>query len=254
VEGRTNDESCQIREVTKQEGLCANPFLPGERTRTSLFARLCYVVRSAPTAVSGFSSSVFVFAMLVVHPASLCDVCLDPYIISEPANSPHAIACGHIFCLTCLRNLSPSACPLCRKAFQPDRVKKLHVAGPPELDGAAEEMIEAEAAQLLQRVVLASSEDVPDVEIIEVVTKVEEWFSNNSADDNSHRPLRAALAALQRHKALQESNERDHAEYRRVRRELKAYRRNAHQDSKTSRAVEESLLGRIDEIENNHAL
>jgi hypothetical protein len=59
------------------------------------------------------------------------------------------------------------------------------VAGPPELDGAAEEMIEAEAAQLLQRVVLASSEDVPDVEIIEVVTKVEEWFSNNSADDNS---------------------------------------------------------------------
>ena len=142
--------------------------------------------------------------MLVVHPASLCDVCLDPYIISEPANSPHAIACGHIFCLTCvlpcrtpqfavntlsvsrcLRNLSPSACPLCRKAFQPDRVKKLHVAGPPELDGAAEEMIEAEAAQLLQRVSLASGEDVPDVEIIDVITEVEEWLSSNSADDNS---------------------------------------------------------------------
>ena len=205
MEGTTNDESCQIREVTKQEGFWANPFLPGEQTRTSLLARLCYVVRSASTAVSGFSSSVFVFAMLVVHPASLCDVCLDPYIISEPANSPHAIACGHIFCLTCvpsyrtpqiavntpcsalrcLRNLSPSACPLCRKAFQSDRVKKLHVAGPPELDGAAEEMIEAEAAQLLQRVALASGEDVPDIEIIEVVTEVEEWFSNNSADDNS---------------------------------------------------------------------
>ncbi|KAF8547679.1 hypothetical protein OG21DRAFT_1490004 [Imleria badia] len=179
--------------------------------------------------------------MLVVHPASLCDVCLDPYIIStEPANSPHAIACGHIFCLACLRNLSPSACPLCRKSFQPDRVKKLHVAGPPELDGATEATIEAEATQLLQRVALVSGDDVPDVEIIEVVTEVEEWLSSNSADDNSHRPLRVSLAALQRYKALQERNERDHAEYRRVRRELKAYRRNAHQDSKTSRAVEES--------------
>ncbi|KAG1813680.1 uncharacterized protein BJ212DRAFT_1366533 [Suillus subaureus] len=41
--------------------------------------------------------------MLVVHPASCCDVCLDLYSISsEPANSPHAIACGHIFCLTCV--------------------------------------------------------------------------------------------------------------------------------------------------------
>ncbi|KAG1725647.1 hypothetical protein EDB19DRAFT_1754539 [Suillus lakei] len=40
--------------------------------------------------------------MLVVHPAS-CDVCLDPYSVSsQPANSPHAIACGHIFCLTCV--------------------------------------------------------------------------------------------------------------------------------------------------------
>ena len=64
------------------------------------------------------------------------------------------------------------------------RVKKPHVEGPLELDGVAEEMIEAEATQLLQRVLLASG-DVPDVEIIEVVTEVEEWFSNNSADDNS---------------------------------------------------------------------
>lgn len=189
--------------MTKREGI-ARTLIPDE-LKTSLFARLCYVVISASTAVSGFSPSVFVFAMLVVHPASLCDVCLDPYIISsEPANSPHVIACGHIFCLACvpptghlrsslthylalrcLRNLSPNACPLCRKAFQPDRIKKLHVAGPPELDGAAEETIEEEATQLLQRVALVSGEDVPDVEIIEVVTQVEEWFSNNSADDDS---------------------------------------------------------------------
>ncbi|KAF8548733.1 hypothetical protein OG21DRAFT_1489144 [Imleria badia] len=214
--------------------------------------------------------------MFVVHPATLCDVCFNPYIIgsSEPANSPHAIVCGHIFCLTCLRNISPSACPLCRKSFQPDRIRKLHVAGPPELDGAA--TIDAGATQLLQCVALVSGEDVSDVEVIEVVTEVEEWLSSNSAEDNSvalelvlahgngimmtggpaslHRPLRAALAALRRYKALQERNERDHAEHRRVYHELAAYRRNAHQDPQTSRAVEESLLGRIDEIESSYAL
>ncbi|KAG8221493.1 hypothetical protein J3R82DRAFT_1706 [Butyriboletus roseoflavus] len=170
--------------MTKRKGI-ARTLTPDEQ-RTSLFARLCYVVISASTAISGFSSSVFVFAMLVVHPASLCDVCLDPYTItSEPANSPHVIACGHIFCLACLRNLSPSACPLCRKAFQSDRVKKLHVAGPPELDGAAEETIVEQATQLLQRIAVVSGEDVPDIEIIVVVTEVEEWLSNNSTDDES---------------------------------------------------------------------
>ncbi|KIK98624.1 hypothetical protein PAXRUDRAFT_823669 [Paxillus rubicundulus Ve08.2h10] len=193
--------------------------------------------------------------MLVVHPASLCDVCLDPYIISpEPTNSPHAIACGHIFCLTCLRNLSPSACPLCRKSFQPDRVKKLHVAGPPELGDAAEEAIGGQANELLQRVALVSGEDTPDTEIIDVVTDVETWLSEHSSDPDSYKPLRAAVATLQRYKALQDQNQREHMEYRRARRELKAYRRNADQDSKTSRAVEESLLNKIDEMREEHAL
>ncbi|KIJ62290.1 hypothetical protein HYDPIDRAFT_114784 [Hydnomerulius pinastri MD-312] len=193
--------------------------------------------------------------MLVVHPASLCDVCLDPYSISsEPANSPHAIACGHIFCFTCLRNLSPSACPLCRKAFQPDRVKKLHVAGPPELDGAAEEALEAQAHLLLQRVALVSGDDVPEDEIVDVVTDVDQWLSSQSNDPNSHRPIRAAVAALQRHKALQDQNLRDTAECRRARRELKISKRNAEHDHKTSRAVEESLLSRIHEIEHEHAM
>ena len=59
------------------------------------------------------------------------------------------------------------------------------MAGPPELDGAAEETIEEEATQLLQRVALVSGEDVPDIEIIEVVTEVEEWLVNNSVEVNS---------------------------------------------------------------------
>lgn len=110
------------------------------------------------------------------------------YILSHvrtPYRTPQIVLNTPWLSHRCLRNLSPSACPLCRKAFQPDRVKKLHVAGPPELDGAAEETIVQEATQLLQRVTLVSGEDVPDVEIIEVVTEVEEWLSNNSTDADS---------------------------------------------------------------------
>ena len=59
------------------------------------------------------------------------------------------------------------------------------MTAPPELDGAAEESIEEEATQLLQRVALVSGEDVPDVDIIDVVTQVEEWLATNSLDDDS---------------------------------------------------------------------
>ncbi|KAL4079938.1 hypothetical protein V8B97DRAFT_668194 [Scleroderma yunnanense] len=193
--------------------------------------------------------------MLVVHPASICDVCLDPYsITTEPANSPHAIACGHIFCLTCLRNLTPSACPLCRKSFQPERIKKLHVAGPPELDGASEEAENTQALSLLQRVALVSRENALDAEVVEVLTEVERWLSQHSEDPNSNLPLRAAVASLRRFKALQDQTEREKVEHRRLRHQLKHSRRNADHDLKTSRAVEESLLTRIQELEQDHAL
>ncbi|KAG2112454.1 hypothetical protein BD769DRAFT_58559 [Suillus cothurnatus] len=68
--------------------------------------------------------------MLVIHPASCCDVCLDPYSTSSGrAHSPHAIACGHVFCLTCVptpcqvpssNHVSPIICdPSIPDAFTP---------------------------------------------------------------------------------------------------------------------------------------
>jgi hypothetical protein len=38
--------------------------------------------------------------MLIVHPSSSCDVCLDAYDWDIPTQMPHAIPCGHIFCKT----------------------------------------------------------------------------------------------------------------------------------------------------------
>ncbi|KAF9044231.1 hypothetical protein BJ165DRAFT_1327778, partial [Panaeolus papilionaceus] len=65
--------------------------------------------------------------MLVVHPSSRCDVCLVEYNWETSGNQPYAIACGHIFCRTCLFALTPPLCPLCRKPFLPPKIKKLHV-------------------------------------------------------------------------------------------------------------------------------
>ena len=47
--------------------------------------------------------------MLIVHPSSQCDVCLDAYSWSTPTKTPHAIQCGHIFCRECVPYLVFSA-------------------------------------------------------------------------------------------------------------------------------------------------
>ncbi|KAG1816492.1 uncharacterized protein BJ212DRAFT_1355081 [Suillus subaureus] len=194
--------------------------------------------------------------MLVVHPASCCDVCLESYSISSgPAHSPHAIACGHIFCLTCLRSLSLSACPLCREPFQSDCIKKLYIANPSTQDNAEQDIIDDQhASLLLHRISLVSGEDARDAEVVNVVTEVQEWLKSHSGNPNSHKPLRAAVTSLQRIKVLQDKSERDKAECRRLRNKLRTCKLYADLDSKTSRAVEEGLLSRIQKIENEHAL
>lgn len=82
--------------------------------------------------------------MLVVHPASTCDVCLDGYT-ADSENVPHSITCGHVFCLkcvsyavnlvlqcaysscSCLRNLRNRSCPLCRLPFEESDIRRLHL-------------------------------------------------------------------------------------------------------------------------------
>ncbi|KAG2034184.1 hypothetical protein BDR03DRAFT_870590 [Suillus americanus] len=129
--------------------------------------------------------------MLVVHPSSRCDICLDPYSTSsDPATSPHAIECGHIFCLRCLHSLNTSTCPLCREHFDPDYVKKLHVGNPPERENAEQD----NAGFLLHRMSLVSGEGVPEVDVVEVVSKVQEWLHSQPDDSNSVSPVHSAGA------------------------------------------------------------
>lgn len=193
--------------------------------------------------------------MLVVHPASCCDICLDPYSISSgPDHSPHAIACGHIFCLTCLRSLFSSTCPLCREPFQLNRVKKLYLADPFKEDNAEQDTVDDRYASLLHRIYLVLGENTPDAEVVKVVTEVQEWLNSQSDHPNSHIPLRAAVTSFQRIQVLQDRSERKKAECRRLRDELRTCKIYAEIDSRISCEVEKGLLSRIQKIQNEHAL
>ncbi|KAG1816381.1 uncharacterized protein BJ212DRAFT_1354533 [Suillus subaureus] len=205
--------------------------------------------------------------MLVIHPSSCCDICLDLYSTSDLATSPHAIQCGHIFCFRCLYSFDTSTCPFCREVFDLDGAKKLHVGNAPERedaerdnadqdnakrDNAKQGVVHDHANFLLHRMSLISGEGVPEADVAEVVSEVQEWLESQPDDPYSHIPLRAALYSLHRYKALQLENEREKAEYR-LRDLLRNSTLTTGHGSRTSRAVEDSIA-RIEEIETEHAL
>jgi hypothetical protein len=84
-----------------------------------------------------------------------------------------------------LRALHPSSCPLCRKNFQPDRVKKLHVDKAPQEPDGTNVLLDLHSAVLLQRVAMVSGENTPDEDVMEVLNDVTEWLSTQSNDLSS---------------------------------------------------------------------
>ena len=78
--------------------------------------------------------------------------------------------------LRCLRLLHPSTCPLCRKAFQPDRIKKLHVDRPPTANDD-DDRIQAEEFELIQHVALFFGENTPDEDVNTVLGEAEDWLA-----------------------------------------------------------------------------
>ncbi|KAI0674285.1 hypothetical protein C8Q78DRAFT_955297, partial [Trametes maxima] len=113
--------------------------------------------------------------MLLVHPSSQCDVCLDPYTWATPSKSPHAIQCGHVFCLDCLRSVHPTNCPLCRKGFNPERIKKLHV-DKVNGDGSGPARPMADELELYRRIGTHFHEHANPEDINTIVEEVNSWF------------------------------------------------------------------------------
>ncbi|KAJ3739034.1 hypothetical protein DFH05DRAFT_710155 [Lentinula detonsa] len=108
--------------------------------------------------------------MLIVHRSSCCDVCLDPYSWQDESTlkEPYAIPCGHIFCKECLERTATSTCPLCRKRFSRDSIKKLHMDAPPANDDS----------EIVQKLILAWDDEL---EVVNVLEEVEQWLQRTES-------------------------------------------------------------------------
>ncbi|KAI0323349.1 hypothetical protein GY45DRAFT_1376390 [Cubamyces sp. BRFM 1775] len=134
--------------------------------------------------------------MLVLHPNSQCDVCLDYYTANR---EPHAIGCGHVFCQRCLQSLIRPSCPLCRTAFQFSEVRRLHVdkatlppatpqSSPPDLDSADR----ARQFQTQLTRIIRGGATASDMSVVQ--SELKPWLSTQRPED--HADLRATYTLL----------------------------------------------------------
>ncbi|KAK7692033.1 hypothetical protein QCA50_005438 [Cerrena zonata] len=121
---------------------------------------------------------------LILHHSSTCDVCQDPFTWDEQEKSPHAIPCGHVFCRGCLLLMYPNNCPLCRKPYLCERIKKLHVDRYETADDGS-----APAFKLLQRIAMASAESATIEDMNSAANEAQEWLSSQHTENSSGSPL-----------------------------------------------------------------
>ena len=95
--------------------------------------------------------------------------------------------------ISCLRTVNPSNCPMCRKAFNPERIKKLHVDKAPA-DGTALMGAVSEENELLRRVGSLFGEDSEDEDVNALVEEVTAWLSRHTGSTVSQRFSSTPLA------------------------------------------------------------
>ncbi|CAK5279993.1 unnamed protein product [Mycena citricolor] len=177
---------------------------------------------------------------LVLSASSVCDVCLEGYTCETPEDCPHAISCGHIFCLRCLLSIGPPGsptCPLCRKRYAMNAVKKLHVDPPSALDPEVD---------FLRRVAFAF--DGQQHERESLVRRIEPWLEENSETD--HSALRHALNALNLLSALKDRTQEDGVRVNELEGELGNLRQINADERDRFDGLESGYLARIQELDN----
>ncbi|TFK67209.1 hypothetical protein BDN72DRAFT_111860 [Pluteus cervinus] len=162
--------------------------------------------------------------MLVLHPSSQCDVCFDPYSWDDPLRSPYAIPCGHAFC-------SP-------KPFARDRIRKLHVDKPADVDDQRE-------MDLLRRLMLYW--DAQDDHLAVLLEEVEQWLLTRHEETSI--ALRKSVLAVKAYQRLKTRKEHDKRRIRMLENTLEERDRRADTDKEMGRAVEESLLAHAEQLQ-----
>ncbi|EIN11607.1 hypothetical protein PUNSTDRAFT_141918 [Punctularia strigosozonata HHB-11173 SS5] len=159
---------------------------------------------------------------LVLDASSSCDICLEEYTYEDAYSSPHAIPCGHVFCLTCIESFDPETCPFCRKSFNAQTIRKLQAdcANPQSSTARAEDERGVIDALTTWNAVLAAPND--SSERHERNEWLSEWMDNH--EESQNYPLQATLVSVMR-QALGTG------------------------DDDTFRAIEQSVESRVEEVE-----
>ncbi|KAI0826631.1 hypothetical protein BC628DRAFT_1419119 [Trametes gibbosa] len=105
--------------------------------------------------------------------------------------------------ISCLRLVNRSNCPLCRKAFNPERIKKLHV-DKVNGDGSGLAGPMLEEYELLKQIAVLFDPRTSPEDINALVESVNAWLlrSLRPTDLSEDHPLRTAVTALHQFKGL----------------------------------------------------
>jgi hypothetical protein len=200
------------------------------------------------------------------------------------AQSRKSILMLVLLLLRCIGNLANNLCPFCRKLFVSNRVKKLHVA----LLDSKEINKPSKATELLRRIALVSGERSSLEDVVQVVEEANTFLAENQEDQEEvricffipprrkpanppsfasasfifideqltlslltlqHRSLRAAISGLRNFNQLKDKHNQEKLNHRRHKQQLVDRQKRFEVDIHTAKAVENSLLARLEEVE-----
>jgi hypothetical protein len=134
--------------------------------------------------------------MFSLGPGSVCDVCLESF--GQDLKAPCSIACGHVFCASCIHHITRQICPLCRSPFDPRSIVKLHI----DLDGikltsaGGDEPPSAqqEARTLHERIAAVANAGTTEANLRALISECKTFLSNHPR--NLFQDLRVSLRMI----------------------------------------------------------
>lgn len=199
--------------------------------------------------------------MLILHPDSSCDVCLERY---GGRTLPNVIVCGHSFCQRCLLSISPQCCPLCRAPFAYEHIRRLHFdrgnSSPSSQSDDMDVMDEApQARQYFEIIMRIINSGGTTDQVTEFIREVHEWLDGQHPD--AHPVLRAAHILLYKYwdkksvlirveRTRDELKERLREENELAEERYQELKRTSAVELETAKAVEKSLRDHLESMEN----